>query len=149
MNLDLKVLYRSVFLLAGAAFLGECMEFIINLQLAQHLGEEGLGHYMSLLPIFFLIVIIASLELPISLSKFIAEKERSYHREALRHTIFYTVILTGFLLTFFIVLFTFFPIFSEYHSTIRWLFVVAIPITAFPLFVVVILWGFTKWGKLR
>ncbi|KUP09830.1 multidrug transporter MatE [Bacillus coahuilensis m2-6] len=107
------------------------MEFIINLQLAQHLGEEGLGHYMSLLPIFFLIVIIASLELPISLSKFIAEKERSYHREALRHTIFYTVILTGFLLTFFIVLFTFFPIFSEYHSTIRWLFVVAIPITAF------------------
>lgn len=45
--------------------------------LARELGEHGMGLYMSVLPSIFLVVVIASLELPISISKFIAESNRN------------------------------------------------------------------------
>lgn len=64
---------KGIILLSIAAFFAECLEFVVNMILARELGEHGMGLYMSILPTIFLIIVIASLELPISISKFIAE----------------------------------------------------------------------------
>ena len=64
---------KGIVLLSLAAFFAECLEFVINMILARELGEHGMGLYMSVLPSIFLVVVIASLELPVSISKFIAE----------------------------------------------------------------------------
>ena len=52
--------------------------------LARELGEKGLGMYMSILPTVFLIVLLASFEMPISISKFIAEKDKRIHQSMLK-----------------------------------------------------------------
>ena len=41
---------KGALLLIIAAFIGECIEFLVNIVLARELGEEGLGLYMSILP---------------------------------------------------------------------------------------------------
>lgn len=64
------------------AFAGECLEFLINMILARELGEAGLGTYMSILPTVFLIVILSSMELPISLSKFSQRKKSIFTGDA-------------------------------------------------------------------
>ena len=58
---------KGAVLLIIVAFVGECLEFLINMVLARELGEEGLGLYMSILPTVLFVVVIASLELPISI----------------------------------------------------------------------------------
>lgn len=87
---------KGIILLSIAAFFAECLEFVVNMILARELGEHGMGLYMSILPTIFLIIVIASLELPISISKFIAESNPKLHESMLRHAFRMTAIFTAF-----------------------------------------------------
>ena len=79
--------FRGTMLLIVAAFFSECIEFFVNMILARELQEEGMGLYMSILPIIFLIIVIASFELHVSISKFIAENTRELHYHFLLHAV--------------------------------------------------------------
>ncbi|HYK74350.1 MAG TPA: multidrug transporter MatE, partial [Pseudoneobacillus sp.] len=56
----MKTFFKATLLLAITAFIGECIEFFINLILAKELGGKGLGLYMTILPTIFLILTLAS-----------------------------------------------------------------------------------------
>lgn len=127
----MKLFYRGVLILTLAAFVGEILEVLINIALARELGEEGLGLYMSILPTIMLIAVLASLELPVSISKYVAEKDKQYHRGMLRHAIGLAFVTTAFLLTVLIVVLPYIPLFDSYHPYIRILIFVLIPIVSF------------------
>ncbi|MBM7662638.1 O-antigen/teichoic acid export membrane protein [Bacillus mesophilus] len=122
---------KGLIFLVVAAFIGECVEFFINLVLARQLGEHGMGLYMTILPSIFLVVILASLELPISISKFIAEKKESYHQSMMKHAARFAIkLMFAFIaIAFFIVPNV--PIFDLYHPMVKWLFIILIPIVSF------------------
>ncbi|MBU7591860.1 polysaccharide biosynthesis protein [Metabacillus halosaccharovorans] len=122
---------KGTLLLVIAAFFGECLEFVVNMILARELGEEGMGMYMSILPIIFFIVIIASLELPVSISKFIAEKHRETHYHMLKHTLTLTIIFSCLFTVFAAIVLPYLPIFQGYHPYVKWLFILLIPVIAF------------------
>ncbi len=123
--------FKGVVLLALAAFASECIEFIVNMVLARELGERGLGMYMSILPTIFLIVLLASFELPISISKFIAEKDKKYHLSMLNHVITLTILFTAILVPIAAVIIPFISVFDEYHPLLRWTVIGFIPIVSF------------------
>ncbi|MFO1442586.1 polysaccharide biosynthesis protein [Bacillus sp. Bva_UNVM-123] len=123
--------FKGTLLLALAAFAGECLEFLVNMILARELGERGLGMYMSILPTIFLIVLLASFELPISISKFIAEKDKKYHQSMLNQVIKWTVIFTVILLPVAILIIPFVGVFDQYHPYLRWVVIIFIPIVSF------------------
>ncbi|WP_264740271.1 polysaccharide biosynthesis protein [Cytobacillus firmus] len=123
--------FKGVILLALAAFASECIEFVVNMVLARELGERGLGMYMSILPTIFLIVLLASFELPISISKFIAEKDKRYHLSMLHHVIKLTIIFTVVLVPAAAVIIPFVSVFNEYHPLLRWVVIGFIPIVSF------------------
>ncbi|MBT2688407.1 polysaccharide biosynthesis protein [Bacillus sp. ISL-47] len=123
--------FKGVVLLALAAFASECIEFVVNMVLARELGERGLGMYMSILPTIFLIVLLASFELPISISKFIAEKDKKYHRSMLNHVIKLTIIFTAILMPLAAAIIPFVSVFNEYHPLLRWTVIGFIPIVSF------------------
>jgi stage V sporulation protein B len=127
----MSLFLRGTLVLVVTAFLGECLEFIINMILARELGEAGLGTYMSILPTVFLIVILSSMELPISLSKFFAEREEKYHRGMLHYAFRFAVITTCILLLIMVMVYAWTPLFQGYHPGIRWLILIVIPIVAF------------------
>ncbi|MFD2213164.1 polysaccharide biosynthesis protein [Metabacillus endolithicus] len=122
---------KGTLMLVIAAFFGECLEFYINMILARELGEEGMGLYMSILPIIFFIVIIASLELPISISKFVAEKHRETHYYMLKHTLLLTIIFTCIFVAAAVLTFPHLPFLNTYHPYVKWLFVILIPVVSF------------------
>lgn len=123
--------FKGTFLLIVASFVGECVEFITNMVLARELGEKGLGMYMAVLPTVFLIVLLASFEMPISISKFIAEKDKRIHRSMLKHVLKWTIILTCVLMAVVSVVLPFVPVFDQYHPIFRWLVLILIPIVSF------------------
>jgi len=123
--------FRGTLLLAVAAFAGECIEFLVNMVLARELGERGLGMYMSILPTIFLIVLLASFELPVSISKFIAEKDSKYHQSMLNHVIKWTILFTAVLLPIAMFIMPFITVFDQYHPYLRWVVVAFIPIVSF------------------
>lgn len=123
--------FKGVILLALAAFASECIEFVVNMVLARELGERGLGMYMSILPTIFLIVLLASFELPISISKFIAEKDKRYHLSMLHHVIKLTIIFTAVLVPAAAIIIPFISVFDEYHPLLRWVVIGFIPIVSF------------------
>lgn len=123
--------YRGIAVLVVAAFISECVEFFVNIVLARELGEMGMGQYMSILPSIFLVAIIASLELPISISKYVAEKDEKYHQSMLGHAFRLVIIFTIVILLIVTSVITVLPIFQTYHPFIRWLFILFIPIVSF------------------
>ncbi|WP_078382151.1 polysaccharide biosynthesis protein [Sutcliffiella halmapala] len=123
--------FKGTLLLAIAAFLGESLEFIVNMILAKQLGEAGMGLYMSVLPVIFLVVVIASLELPISISKFVAAKEEKYHKSMLSHATRLTVVFTITVICLAAIILPFIPVFEHYHPLVRWLIILMIPIVSF------------------
>lgn len=123
--------FKGAFLLIFVAFIGECFEFLINMILARSLGERGMGLYMSILPTLFLVIILASLELPVSISKYIAEKSKEYHRNILHHAIRLAVMLAAILFVIAVVTLPFLSLFEDYHPYVRYLVLALIPITAF------------------
>lgn len=124
----MNIFFRGVLLLAAASLVGESLEFIVNMILARQLGELGLGHYMSIFPTVILIIIIASLELPISISKFVAEKEEKQHYSMLKHATKLTLILTAAMIIIAVFVLPFIPVFNSYHPLVRWLMVLLIPL---------------------
>ncbi|MCM3569191.1 polysaccharide biosynthesis protein [Neobacillus mesonae] len=125
------IYYRGILFLVITAFLGEGIEILINMILARELGSHGLGLYMSILPTIFLIVLISSFELPVSISKFIAEREERYHRNILYHAITITIIFTSLLFVVGTMLLPFIPVFNSYHPYVRWLVIILIPVISF------------------
>lgn len=144
----MSLFLRGTLVLVVTAFLGECLEFIINMILARELGEAGLGTYMSILPTVFLIVILSSMELPISLSKFFAEKEERYHRGMLHYAFRFAVITTCILLLIMVMVYAWTPLFQGYHSGIRWLVLIVIPIVAFTSITRGYFMGIQQMGKI-
>ncbi|MEC3606854.1 polysaccharide biosynthesis protein [Bacillus glycinifermentans] len=122
---------KGIILLSVAAFFAECLEFVINMILARELGEHGMGLYMSVLPSIFLVVVIASLELPVSISKFIAESNPKLHESMLKHAFRMTALCTAFSTAAAAVILPFIPIFDSYHPFIRGLVIGMIPTVAF------------------
>lgn len=127
----MKLFYRGVIILAIAAFFGESLELVINIILARELGETGLGLYMSILPTIMLIVVLASMELPISISKFVAEKDKRFHRSMLLHAVGLASLITVFFLALAIILLPHVPVFDQYHPYVRILVYILIPIISF------------------
>ncbi|MCA1024952.1 oligosaccharide flippase family protein [Cytobacillus kochii] len=123
--------FKGLLLLILAAFAGECIEFLINMVLARQLGEHGLGLYMSILPTIFLIVLLASFEMPVSISKFIAEKDRKYHYSMLNHVIRMTIIFSLILIPLASAILPFITVFDDYHPLLRWMAIILIPIISF------------------
>lgn len=128
---SLDNLYKGVMFLAVSAFLSESIEFLINMILARELGKHGLGLYMSILPSIFLIVLLSSFELQVSISKFIAEREGKYHRSILHQAIVIAIIFTCILLVLSMGVLPFVPIFNAYHPLTRWLVLILIPVISF------------------
>ncbi|WP_332691612.1 oligosaccharide flippase family protein [Halalkalibacter lacteus] len=127
----MNIFLKSALLLIVVAFLGECIEFLINMILARELGEEGLGLYMSILPTILFIVVIASLELPISISKFVAEKDVIFHRSMLMHALRFAILCTVVFSVVALWLLPIIPVFDRYHPLVPWLFILLIPIISF------------------
>lgn len=123
--------YKGTFLLIITAFFGECIEFLINMVMARELGEQGLGMFMTILPTIFLIVLLATFELPVSISKFIAEKDTKYHYSMLQQVIKWTIIFTIILNIIATIVIPFIPIFHSYHPAFKWLVLVLLPIISF------------------
>ncbi|KMJ57534.1 multidrug transporter MatE [Bacillus sp. LL01] len=123
--------FKGTLLLAVAAFLGESIEFIVNMILAKNLGEEGMGLYMSVLPVIFLVVVISSLELPISISKFVAAKEEKYHQSMLHHAMRLAVVFTIMVLIIAALTLPLIPVFQHYHPLVKWLVLIMIPVISF------------------
>ncbi|WHZ59497.1 polysaccharide biosynthesis protein [Metabacillus hrfriensis] len=123
--------FKGTLLLIVAAFFSECVEFFVNMILARELGEEGMGRYMSILPVIFLVAVLASLELPISISKYIAENKRVLHYSMLRHALQMTIVVTLAVLLASIVLFSVTPLLEGFHPIVKWLIIGLIPIASF------------------
>ncbi|WP_270583030.1 oligosaccharide flippase family protein [Bacillus smithii] len=123
--------FKGTLILAVTAFFGETLEFLTNMVLTKELGEIGMGKYMAILPSVFLFVVIASLELPVSVSKYIAELQREYHRSTLQHAMRLATVTTSVLMLSAVIVFTFFPVFHGYHPMIRWLTLILIPVISF------------------
>lgn len=144
----MNIFFRGVLLLAAAALVGESLEFIVNMVLARQLGELGLGHYMSIFPTVILIIIIASLELPISISKFVAEKEDKQHYSMLKHATKLTLLLTLAMIVLAVIILPFIPVFNNYHPLVRWLMVLLIPLISLTSIARGFLWENSKWANL-
>lgn len=127
----MAIFYKGILFLALSAFLGEGVEFLVNLILAKELGKHGLGLYMSILPSIYLLVLLSSFELPVSISKFVAEKEEKFHRNILYHAITITIIFTSILLVLAVILMPFISVFDGFHPYTRWLIILLIPVISF------------------
>lgn len=127
----MKLFLRGALVLVFAAFFGEVAEFLINMILARELGESGMGSYMTILPLIFLIMMLASFELPVSVSKLVAEKDVKYHQKMLRDVLHFTIILTAALFVLVAIVLPNVPIFQEYHPMIKWLVMAMIPLMSF------------------
>lgn len=120
--------FRGTALLIVAAFFSECVEFFVNMILARELREEGMGLYMSILPIIFLIIVIASFELPVSISKFIAENTRELHYNFLQHAVKLASIVMSITLILTMIVLSFPTVLNGFHPYVKWLIIGLIPI---------------------
>lgn len=127
----MNTFFRGTLILVVAAFISECVEFFVNMLLVKELGEVGMGLYMSILPTVFLIFLLASFEMPISISKFIAEKDGQYHRSMLEHAIRLAILFTIILLIAAMVILPFISVFNVYDPRTRLIVIVLIPIVSF------------------
>ncbi|MGM0902181.1 MAG: polysaccharide biosynthesis protein [Bacillota bacterium] len=127
----MKLFIKGTMVLVLAAFIGECAEFLINMILARELGEGGMGTYMTILPLIFLIMMLASFELPVSLSKLVAERDSTYHLKMLRDVLHLTIILSAVLFVVFAVILPNVSIFQDYHPMLKWIVLSMIPLMSF------------------
>ncbi|WP_071458528.1 oligosaccharide flippase family protein [Bacillus massilinigeriensis] len=127
----MKNLLKGMAVLVLAMFLGECAEFLINMILARELGESGIGQYMTILPSIFLIMMLASFELPASLSKLVAERDKKYHRSLIKHAFRMTVIFSICLLIIAAMTIPFIPVFRESHPILKYIVLLLIPLVSF------------------
>lgn len=124
----MNTFFKGMAILVIANFLGEVLEFLVNMILARELGESGMGHYMTVLPTIFLIMMLASFELPVSISKMIAEKDELYHRSMIRHAVRMAVMFTTIILIAAAVVLPIIPVFNDYHPLLKWVVLALIPV---------------------
>lgn len=124
----MSTFFKGMSVLVIANFLGEVVEFLVNMILARELGESGMGHYMTILPTIFLIMMVASFELPVSISKMVAEKDESFHRSMIRHAIRLAVVFTAVLFLAAAVILPLIPVFKDYHPLLKWVVLSLIPV---------------------
>ncbi|WML48219.1 oligosaccharide flippase family protein [Neobacillus sp. PS3-34] len=140
--------FRGTIILIVAAFFSECAEFFVNMILARELREEGMGIYMSILPIIFLIFVIASLELPISISKFIAENKKSFHYNFLQHAVKLAALVMFIMLIVTISVLSYPSIMDRFHLNVKWLLAGLIPISSFSSIARGYFMGIQQMGKI-
>ncbi|MDQ0414586.1 polysaccharide biosynthesis protein [Mesobacillus stamsii] len=119
---------KGMSILVIATFLGEVVEFLVNMILARELGESGMGHYMTILPTIFLFMLLANFELPVSISKMIAEHDESYHRSMMQHALRLAVVFTSVLLVLAAIVLPIIPVFHDYHPLLKWVVLSLIPV---------------------
>ncbi|HAQ08527.1 MAG TPA: multidrug transporter MatE [Bacillus bacterium] len=119
---------KGMSVLVIATFLGEVMEFLVNMILARELGESGMGHYMTILPTIFLIMMLANFELPVSISKLVAEKDEIYHRSMIKHAVKLAVMFTAVLFIAAAIVLPVLPVFKDYHPLLKWVVLSLIPV---------------------
>ena len=144
----MKTFFKGALLLIVASFLGECFDFMINMVLTRELGEEGIGHYMSIMPIMFFIIVLASFELPISISKYVAETEKPYHWPMLKYAFRLTLWIS---ICFSLIVFLLFPALpplKSYHPSVTVLFVLLVPMISFSSIARGYLMGTQQMGKI-
>lgn len=121
---------------------------MINMVLTRELGEEGIGHYMSIMPIMFFIIVLASFELPISISKYVAETEKPYHWPMLKYAFRLTLWIS---ICFSLIVFLLFPALpplKSYHPSVTVLFVLLVPMISFSSIARGYLMGTQQMGKI-
>jgi stage V sporulation protein B len=119
---------KGMSILVIATFLGEVVEFLVNMILARELGESGMGQFMTILPTIFLIMMLASFELPVSISKMVAERDETYHRIMIRHAVRLALLFTAVLFFAAAVILPMVPVFHDYHPLLKWVVLSLIPV---------------------
>ncbi|RKO61323.1 oligosaccharide flippase family protein [Caldibacillus debilis] len=121
---------KGTLVLTASAFIGECVDFLINMTLARELGEYGIGQYQTILPVIVLVIILASMEFPVAIAKFVAERERKYHLALLKNAVALASAAMLLLMACFFVFFSAVPVFSDIHPRIRWAVFLLIPLVS-------------------
>ncbi|MFB4213862.1 polysaccharide biosynthesis protein [Shouchella sp. JSM 1781072] len=127
----MSTFFRGVLVLSGAAFIGECLEFIINIVLARELGDEAFGLYMAILPTMLFVVVLASVELPVSISKLVAEKEPNYHWGVLLQALKLATVCAVTVMVAALVILPQLSVLDNYHIGVQWMLFLLIPVITF------------------
>ncbi|MCM2676821.1 oligosaccharide flippase family protein [Alkalicoccobacillus plakortidis] len=123
--------FRGALLLSTAALAGESLEFLINVVLANELGEHNFGLYMAILPTLVFVVVLSSLELQVSVSKMVAERENSEHISLLKAALKLAIIVATTCLTAAFFILPNLPVLDHYHPLVKWMLILLIPIVTF------------------
>ena len=67
-----KFIKSTIFLIMGGA-ITKVMALFIKIILTRNIGDKGIGLYMLIMPTFNLFITLATLSLPTSISKVVAE----------------------------------------------------------------------------
>lgn len=129
--MGVRTFFRGVLLLSGAAFVGECLEFFINVILARELGDEAFGLYMAILPTMLFVVVLASMELPVSISKLVAERETVYHWKILMSALQLAFICAAVVMALALLVLPHLSVLDAYHDGVRWLLLLLVPVVTF------------------
>ncbi|GIN18430.1 sporulation protein YkvU [Shouchella clausii] len=144
----MNTFFRGVLVLSAAAFVGECLEFMINVVLARELGDEAFGLYMAILPTMLFVVVLASIELPVSVSKLIAEKEPVYHWHVLGKALQLAFVCALAVMIGALIVFPHLSVLHSYHAGVRWMLVLLVPIITFSSVARGYLMGAQETGKI-
>ncbi|MFB4160129.1 oligosaccharide flippase family protein [Geomicrobium sp. JSM 1781026] len=140
--------FRGLLVLSLAAFVGECLELFINVVLARELGDEAFGMYMAILPTMLFVVVLANMELPVSISKLIAEQEPNYHWSVLIHALKLATVCAATVMLLAVWILPMLPVFDDYHTGIQWLMILLVPVISFSAVVKGYLIGAQKTGMI-
>lgn len=127
----MNTFFRGVLLLSAAAFIGECLEFVINVVLARELGDEAFGLYMAILPTMLFVVVLASIELPVSISKLVAEKEPKYHWGVLFNALKLALACALTVMLIAVLVLPHLSVLNNYHTGVKWMLIFLVPVITF------------------
>src|SRR5699024_11170236 len=85
---------QGTLILIGAGMITRFLGFINRIVIARLMGEEGVGLYMMALPTLFLVMTVASLGLPVAISKRVAEANARQDHHKIKQILFVSLFLT-------------------------------------------------------
>src|SRR5699024_2370823 len=86
---------QGTLILIGAGLITRFLGFINRIVIARLMGEEGVGLYMMALPTLFLVMTVASLGLPVAISKRVAEADAKNDHRKIKQILVISLFLTG------------------------------------------------------
>ncbi|HLR03785.1 MAG TPA: stage V sporulation protein B [Virgibacillus sp.] len=86
---------QGTLILIGAGMITRFLGFINRIVIARLMGEEGVGLYMMALPTLFLVMTVASLGLPVAISKRVAEANARQDHHKIKQILIVSLFLTG------------------------------------------------------